>query len=472
MKINKIILKRALLYAAALSFALSSCKDEALNFDDPAFSSLLYLGTVGEVPVEFYNVNQDITYSTFIGKGGTSTDISREAKLKVWTAEELDTYNKSTGTNYRLLPADYYTLEMTYAFDTKDERKPLQVILKKNIGQLERNVDYVLPIELTSANYTINKNYTRLFLKPVIITPKISLDNTAKQDAVNLSIRDNKVTTAQVKTALMVNMKNQGWSFGVSFEDNESKLASLVQEYKTIANDGINYQLLPKANYSIPEVAFTGSENKKEIEVSINRKGLAVGNYLLPLSLKAATGMPFDVSNEVRYIPVKITDEIPKIQMTVSNLFANSTDGNSLPNIINGQLDDSGWQSEWYNAGISKPISDPKYGIYIDLKNLSISAAARLILTIKTTHNNPKHIQIYGGTSESNLKLIHENSNCYPNSATNKKYDTGVLESNGITMLRIAFLSNVNNVDMRTLQFYSGSYIQNVSMAEVELFGL
>lgn len=452
-----------------MAFATISCDNPGEpNFDNDEFTSTLYLKNSGQVNVEFYNVNEDITYTTGIGKGGTNAEIARNASLDVFTQEEMDTYNLDNATNFVILPQECYEFARTYTLEGKTESVPVNISLKAGIGLLDQTKQYVLPLKLGSDNYSVNKDKEKAILIMNVITPKVSLGATGKLDPVNFSVHDNSVTTAQCPITLNLDAVNSKWQFSVTCEADEEVLKSKVEEFAT-ANGG-EYALLPATNYTIPAIEFN-AESNKVFNIDIDRTGLAAGDYLLPVILKSVSGMPFDIaSDEVCFVHVSVNNQIT---LNADDLYANSNENaNQIPLLVNGNRDENGWQSEWWNGSASQPICDPKYGIYIDIKNIDkIKETARLVLSIKTTHNNLKHVQIYAGSSESDLKLIHENQNCYPDTGSSKSYDTGNLQTGECSMIRIACIKNCNNDDMRTLQFYSGGYVKNVHLSEIELYG-
>lgn len=450
-----------------MAFGATSCEDPGdPQFENDEFTSVLYLKDYGQVPVDFYNVNEDIIYSTGIGKGGTDPSIERSGLLNVFTQEEMDMYNLENGTDFIILPADCYEFTQDYSFDGAMENQPVNISLKTVIGELAKDIQYVLPIRLTSSEYNVNEKRNTLLLLPNIITPEVSLGENGKLSPVSFSVHDNTVMTGKCPITLNLNAANTKWNFTVACETDQEILKAKVSQFSS--ENGMEYKLLPTGNYTLPTFIFN-AESNITFDVEVNRTDLSAGDYLLPIILKGVTGMPFDVaSDRICFVHVRIDN---KINLDIKNLYTNSSENDqSLAAVINGQTDDNGWQSMWYSQDTSNPKCDPKYGVYIDIKNITqISEMAKLVLTIKTTHNNPKHIQFYTGTSEADLELVHENKNCYPNSNSNKVYDTGYLNMTGSSMIRIAFITNVNDVDMRTLKF-EGNYIKNVAMSEIELY--
>lgn len=466
-------MKRHIFFASLLcgliTLSATSCDSPGEpQFDNDEFTSVIYLKNSGQVEVEFYNVNEDVTFATAIGKGGTNPEIARNATLTVFTQDEIDAYNKENATNFVILPSQYYEFNEQHAFDQSAESQSVNITLKASIGNLDHSKQYALPLRLSSSEYSIKNDKSTLILLPKVFTPTVSLGASGILAPISFSIYDDEATTAQCPLTLNLDAANSKWNFTVSYETNEEVLKSKVAQFA--AESGKAYTLLPAANYTLPATNFN-AESNKEVKIDINRTGLSAGDYLLPVILKDITGMPFDVaSDKICYVHVRISN---KITLTINDLYANSSETpQSLQAIINGSADDNGWQSMWYGENLDKPICDPKYGIYIDIKNIkNVSKIARLVLSIKTTHNNPKYIQFYAGNSENDLKLIHENENCFPDSGSKKMYDTGNLATSKISMIRIALITNTKNNDMRTLEFYSGNYIYNVALSEIELYG-
>ena len=458
----------ASLLCGMMAFGITSCEDPGdPQFENDEFTSVLYLKDSGQVPVDFYNVNEDIVYVTGIGKGGTDPSIERSCLLSVFTQEEMDAYNLENGTDFVLLPSDCYEFTHEYSFEGATGNQPVNINLKTAIGELAKDIQYVLPLRLTSPEYNVNEKKNTLLLLPTIITPEVSLGETGKLSPISFSVHDNTVTTGKCPITLNLNAANSKWNFTVLCETDLEILKAKVSQFSS--ESGIDYELLPTENYTLPAFTFNAASNIT-LDVEINRTNLSASDYLLPLILKSVTGMPFDVaSDRICFIHVRIDN---KINLEIKNLFANSSENDqALSKVINGLTDDNGWQSMWYSEDTSNPKCDPKYGIYIDIKNITqISEKAKLVLTIKTTHNNPKHIQFYTGTSEGDLKLEHKNEDCYPDRNSNKVYNTGYFDMTGKSMIRIAFITNVDNIDMRKLKF-EGNYIKNVAMSEIELYG-
>lgn len=148
----------ASLLCTLIAFSGTSCDNPGEpQFENDEFTSVLYLKNNNQVEVDFYNVNEDVTFSTAIGKGGTNPAIARNASLAVFTQEELDAYNTENATNFIMLPSNYYEFDKDYTFDESTESQNVNITLKASIGTLEQNKQYVLPIRLESPEYSIKR---------------------------------------------------------------------------------------------------------------------------------------------------------------------------------------------------------------------------------------------------------------------------------------------------------------------------
>lgn len=455
----------ASLLCGFMAFSTISCDNPGEpQFENDEFTSILYLKNSGQIQVDFYNVDQDITFSTSIGKGGTNPSISRDASLNVFTQEEMDLYNEENATNFVMIPTEYYEFAQDYTFKGDTKNLPVNITLKKSFATLDKSTQYVLPLKLTSSEYSVNATKSTMLLLPEVITPRISLTNTGEQSAPELSIHQESATFT---TSVLMNMNNLGWEFSVNYETDPQVLQSLANIF--IATKGEEYTMLPIESYELNPSAFTETENEKELNIKILSKGLENGKYVIPVVIKEINGVPFEFSTDVCYVTVSVSD---LINVTSKDLYANSAESRNadlVAKIIDGSLT-SGWQSEWSLPAGASPLCDPQYGIYIDIKNITnISDVMNLSVWISTTHNNAKHIQFYAGTSEDNLTLIHENENCYPNVADSKLYQTGKIKVGKISIIRIACIKSQSNSDLRKIT--ASSIGQNVSISEVKVYG-
>lgn len=454
----------------------SACNDGDTIFEVDEYTSVVYLKNNGITEVEFYNVNEDVKFTTSINKGGTNNNATGEVELVVFSEQEMDNYNKATGSAYKILPKEYYTLPSHYVFDSKEMYHSLEIVLKKNVGELNHKQNtYVLPIQLISKDCTVNKDKGQLLLKPTVITPEITLKKIGKQPAIEFAVDDVNNKTATVKIPVTLNVDNK-WDFSAIFEQDEAILTSSVQQYAEV--QGEKYTLLPQTSYSFNEsLTFRSDELTKDLTINLDRKELGRGEYLLPVILKGCQGMPFTVSSLVCYIHLKITRELPQIALTIDQLSTNSPQKNPGNNLFSCLLDtdpSTEWQSQWWkDDGAAKPKHDPVYGVYVDINlKTPISSFMAFQYRTKSGHNCPGHIQIYVGTTSGDLELLKEYSGLPQAKDTPfKTPDLDISDKGAIKLVRIAIIKNIAGGDLKGQVWDNNNCCPNASLAEINLFG-
>ncbi len=470
----------ASLLCGFIAFSTTSCDDPGEpQFEIDEFTSTLYIKDSGLTELDFYNVNKDITFTTAIGKGGTDAEVARTATLRIFTQEELDTYNKQNGSEYVTMPTDCYEFNKEYTFEAQMESQELAVTLKAKVGELDPDIQYVLPIKLTSPIYSVNEKKKALILKPTIITPTVSLTSIGKQSPMGVHSENTYLSTATFSTKVKLDMPNSGWEFSAQFEKDQDILHFFVDQYSVTT--GKIYKLLPATAYSLPDMDFANTENEKALDIEVSYKpGMTAGDYLLPIVLKGVSGMPFDVDTNPCYIHINVTDGIMKIAIVPTDISGNNSQETDYRNLVDGTTNSVGenWQSIWAINKKVEPqsISDPTYGVYIDIENLSkkITKVLKIKMTTTTGHNYPKNFTIYGQTEGSsdwtNLENVTDGF------TDNKKvWEKEISVSEEIIAIRVA-LTQSKSGNLREIKFGNESggwyyYNPNVGLNEIELFG-
>lgn len=393
----------------------SACTDE-VAYDQKEYASVVHLKESGVINVDFYNIGKDVTFDTYVSRGGTDTSVSGEVSLVVFTEEELETYNEGYGSDFKLLPEGCYTMPDKVFFEAGQEAVPITVVLKNNIGN-QPEASYVLPIRLESENHSVYSYKNSLILHPNVITPTVSLEHSGVQK-VSMGVGDEPVT---FETYLLFDYFNE-WSFTVNLTTDRTELEEIVEKYN---NDnsatGITYKLLPEANYVMPpSVSFTAEDFSKKLSVQLNgESNLENGDYLLPVVLKDITNssLPFRVNDRICYIHLEYKDILPYLNILLSQpddeiVTASGSDmsgdkpiASYLPfRVFDGNASWV-WQTHTKKAGTSnnpvdEPYNDPIYGQYIDvnLKNAGFELTKKLDFFMQTKWSDykPSLIRIYG----------------------------------------------------------------------------
>lgn len=388
--------------------ASTSCEDNNKSYTDE-FASVLNYKQEGIIEFDFYRVNRDVTQIVTIGKGGHDLAAQPRITLIPFTQEEMDDYNKSTGSTFKLLPPEYYTLPDELSFEAKELYKNVDVVFKGAVGELVKASNYLLPIRLLSNTSPVNENKNLICLRPNVITPSLCLKEPSKMDVI---LSKEEAQEKIIDLTYYLDLKNE-WVFSINFENDEDVLAAEVAAYNS-KNDG-NYTLLPQGNRAFASsLPFTANVRNSKLEITLDHEGLELGDYLLPIIPTECVGMPFDVSKGACYIQVMVTEQLPKIDLKEKMLKASSTvqwGNEGIKNVLDDNTE-THWQSIWTSyGGINTPLHDPTYGVYIDI-SLTDALRKQIALDYTTRQSDgnavPDHIVIYAGTSATDLKQIGE----------------------------------------------------------------
>lgn len=438
-----------------LLFLFNSCesnKDEFLS----DFSTILYFVDSGEVPLTLYKTGEDGDYQLSIYKAGSKSKASASATVKVMGADELAAYNLEKGTKYTLLPQEYYQISssLNLNFTSSAMNQSVDVTFKTNmIDQLPVIAgQYVLPLELSSSTDSVNTAKRRAFVVPKVLIPSVYFSKTGYQHAI---ITEGGIEVTTFQLAIAMPMKNQ-WSF-----DCEVSIEPAVLESYNQAN-GTNYEMLPSESYALNKtVAFLPGENAKTIEVSIDRKNLTYGDYILPMKLNSCSMDAFEIDQSRNVCLLRVTYMPPKIVLTADMLSTNAQEQSEGP--ISNLVDND--KNTMFHTSWSEEIYD-KWGHYIDVKlNEPIT---KVILSYWTRQENgngaPTNIVVYiseDGISYSKIGTISEG---LPKTG-NTEYISPLFQSpRSFKYLRVAVTESVAG----EMNEYSAAYF---NMSEFALFG-
>lgn len=385
---------------------ITSCSRE-MEYDQPQYSSVVYLKNSGLTEVEFYNIGQDITYKTGIGRGGTNQEIIGNVTLVPFTPEELKEYNEESGREYLQIPAEYYTIKDTHIdFTANQEYADVEIVLRKEIGELEGG-NYILPINLQSDIHSVNSNYKRLILHPNIVTPMVSF---SMKDMI-YKVEEALGTELSVDTypfPIVLDYGDNTEDFEVYFLKNEIELSNLVDNYN--AFNGTNYTLLPATTYSFDEkLTLSGGITNSELQVRLLQDGinkLSQGKYLLPIRMTHCELAPFDVNTEdVRYLALTYST-MKKITLNKDNIKGSAYRGGNfvIENMIDGNTG-----TKWRGHVNDVKEFDGQKCIYFDIDLKGIYTEIELSYYSYDNGKNlgiPWNIQVYASKDQEEWNII------------------------------------------------------------------
>lgn len=464
----------ALLFCSIV--ALQSC-DKAMDENFPQdFDAVLSFKTYGEQEVKLVNTGDNGIYQFTVLKGGNSPQKETSAEMVSMTEEELSSYNTEIGTNFKLLDSKYYKFDKDLTFASGERYKEVSVeLMTTNMAEeLDyKNEEYVLPLKLLSSVDSVNSSLDLLIIKPVIHTPVVTFTNGNAMKII-MSTQGDEIVSEDIP--LMIDIDNE-WTFGIEIEDDQNTLQSYVDQYNE--NMLSEYPILPVDNYEITTSSFNKGEILSNLNITINRTGLNIGGYVLPIKLKSCTGeVPFETQEEPLYLLVQITGELPQIELTADMLYVSSRcqwainekypwnyaeeclcDGYTTEN-------DYHWHSSWADG---KVVTDPKYGIYIDVKLNDPIENLKIVYWTRQSQNNatPKTIEIYAGTSEDDLQYV-ETMSGLPNTKATRVESDDMLLGRKCTLIRLAIIDSSNWTDFR---LDSDTNSRSVAMAELQVYG-
>lgn len=388
------------LFAVGLMITYTACEDNKEDYLDE-FSTILYFLDSGEVPLTVYDVGEDSKVNFSINKGGSDPSTSSSVYVATLSEALLDVYNQEKGTEYVMLPGECYEFEDQLIELTPSN--PFHVIdieMHTSIINTLPEIPgkYVLPLELLNSTDSINAQKRHVFLAPNVLTPKVFFPTALNDDVIFTAEAEEQITFT-VPVSISADLENR-WSFDCTLEIDET----LVDEYNE--KYGSKHLLLPADAYTInTTVSFVPGDQTKDVNVTINRKDLRFGNFILPLRLVSCTKEEFkvDVENDASVVPITYTPPKPvEIPLTVSMVSTNAQEAweGPIANLVDGDI------NTYFHSSYSQAIYSP-YGHYIDVKLESPIDLTQFAYT--TRHNNangaPKHIELF--TSSDGVNWTH-----------------------------------------------------------------
>ena len=420
--------------------------------------------------VSMRDFDADVVFTTSVYRKGNSASAEAvDAELVVMTEDEMYYYNKVYGKSFSILPEYCYEYQKEYTFSGTEEEHEVKITLKKEIFNLDNSQKYALPLRLLSKNGAVDEDLEVLIVAADVNVPEIKLEKSGKLEMLDLS-GSNPADVVTVDIPVVMSRENEGWEFSAEFETDPQKLKSLVSYCPA---DGTEYSLLGVDYYEIePKVDFSAGETEKTMSVKIKLGDLETGNYLLPIALKGIEGMPFKYSKDICFVHIYFNNNFPQID--IKNKITTNGDTKETSSVIGKIIDsnvNTSWQSPWYSTywPTGKVTCDPEYGIYIDIDAV-ITKGLQVKISTQTGHNYPTLWRLYGKkTGTEYWEMLKEYSDTFNNTPTS--FETERFYGSYSTV-RVAFLKTINgNTDLRTLKL-EGSYCKNVSISELELFGL
>lgn len=382
-----------------MSLCAIGCMEEV---DNERVAGMLSVGQSGLTTLEVYDLGKKQNLDITISKGGL-VDNGGSVTFTVDT-ELLDSLNKATGANYKMLPADCYTLEQTNNIPAGGNRcvtvgkltyDPYTIYTKSGAYDTK---DYVLALRATSIGTPMNAERTTSIYE-FIIKEAIVNNVTASRNFV--VEKRNDALTHSMNLDITTNFPN-GWDLQATFA---AKDAQYVEDYN--AANGTKYKLLPVSSYILPKVNLAKGENSGTAVLKVDGAALAPGFYMLPISLVALSGQG-DVTIHIDSETVThFTFFNPGVDRSGWTIEANTEEltGESKPNLgmpDNGKVislldgrNETFWHSAWSNGEVAPP-----YEIIVDMKKATTFKQIGFVAREGESSNNVMRIEVYASDSK------------------------------------------------------------------------
>lgn len=291
-----------------LSFTIlfTGCEDNRLNdiVDDK-----VYLLEHGLNEQQVFNM-QDYTYHLTVMKSGVG---QQSGTLKLVTDENiLTTYNEENGTEYQLLPSEYYEITtQDLALGKKDYRLSFEISMNAESikeHQAQNEEQFVIPFRAQVVSGSFKEGEPKemeSLLLPSVIDPYLALVDTGLVTG-TIGIDFDSPDETLIFPEVEVNFPNR-WDIDFEVEVDPS----LVHEYNE--RNGTNYTVLNPAAFKIDEETLTlqSFDEDHAFKISVLKKGFIDGNgdflfgdYIIPIRITSSSKFSIDPEKRVQLIPV------------------------------------------------------------------------------------------------------------------------------------------------------------------------
>jgi hypothetical protein len=254
----------------------------------------------------------DFTYDLFVIKSGMGQQ-GTELELRV-DEPALTAYNAAHATNYKLLPAQYYTIKTErLALGKNDYRQPFKITFDAQaIATLQATsgTDYLVPFAAKvvgdSMKLGVTKNMVSL-IHPIAKEPFIQFSTTG--------LLPNKIVMDRTSASepwfysyAETNYPNT-WDLTYTLEVDPALLTAYNAANKT------SYKLLPATAYSIEEASLKirSESNRQDFRFKIfkdklkdaNGQNLS-GEFVLPIRIKTVSQNKINAAQSTQLIPVVV----------------------------------------------------------------------------------------------------------------------------------------------------------------------
>ena len=241
-----------------------------------------------------------------------SVGLSKEVTLKLSVDPELlAAYNQDEGTNYKLLPASYYSFPETITFPENTKKVNLSVNLKPKdlfLVNEKESSNYVLPLKISGVQNgeDLDANYSSVMLNMIYDKPTIAV--VIPEPTTELFF----VAGVDITQEVVLKSTSNFTTLDVS------KLNYTVDNQDVVGfnnENGTSYVVLPESAYTIGTISFEDMLVSTNISVHAAMLDPSM-DYVLPLRMKNTAGY---VINQTKPLYIKVKLEEIKLSFDNAN---------------------------------------------------------------------------------------------------------------------------------------------------------
>ena len=311
------------------------------NIEPEKYNKIISLQNAGEQSLDLYRTGENTIYTITAMKGGYTPDVAAKATVSVMNESEFAEYKEISGQDYKILPAECYTLNNAELdFTPADRWKKAELAVNPNIVEKyvkDGTEGYVIPLIAKSATDSILASANMIILKPkAVIDPTVSFKN----------LTGNTLTTEMesgggtIELPMAMQVDNL-WDFTIRVEVDPATTT------------------MPKENFELDNEGKVVFEKGKNGKLTIKVKKLeTIVNNKIGLKVSGIEGKSFAYPKDA--VCVNILG--PKFPLKADMLSSNATEPSegSLANLLDGNI------STYFHSAWSVSISG-KHWLQVNL---------------------------------------------------------------------------------------------------------
>jgi hypothetical protein len=354
----KIFNKILLVGTVMLSGILFSC--EKRHIDDNIPPSVINFSRGGFIFSEFYDVEGTHVDTFYVTNAGFEVKSSASVSIAVDEGLLAD-YNSENGTEYMVLPSQFYELSQVSGVISADQRTH-SFMLTFDCAELAELGDlssYVVPLRINTPDGHALGEQSVLIVQPKMLAARLMLRDAGIQEIKF----ENTSESTEFTFTVAADFKNQ-WDIGFEIIEGQA----VLDEYNQL--NSTNFRALPREAYTVEHRStLTPGISSADIKFSLNNSAVPDGVYAVAVKLVNGNmeGAPIDVfEDNVRIIRInngKAQRRLDRGGWSVS--FFDSFGASDRPEKILDGDHATFWQPAW-NASHFGSTSLP-YSLVVDM---------------------------------------------------------------------------------------------------------